>query len=543
MHRTQRLSEIRQPRLQDILLASYVVDNIEPFVDKVVLAYRIWGYEEYTEISMQQKSVYLWKGIIPTDDVRDSLEYYIKAITGAPADTTFLKSKDNPFRIPVCADCNNTTPPFVHLTQATLALLDVEQPYWQPIKIDAYVKPDSSFEDVSVNLYYKPPFSTDYVKSPLGRTAVDSVWTTTIPAEAALGGTIPFYVELNEGIDEVTDPYLHARQYPHKMRVQSGNTPPMIRRTEQTIALSDAPQTPQQTLSIEAVIVDTTYPFVDSAMLNYRRADDEYTVTPMIMLSDSVWRAQIPADSVLPDSVYYYISASDGDTIGYAPNIENPAGRPFVIAVQWPNAPPIVTPTPETIALGEKAQPAYTALTIAATIVDTLGPGVQAATLHYRSAAGGDYVSVIMINSADSTWNAEIPAAQVQPDTIRYYISATDGLAPGYAPGVERPWGAPFIIRVSPASLLRQDLSVRPNPFTPNNDGYNDRAVFYVSGLDEGRGRVAIYNRRGRKVREIYGDSWDGRDDAGSLLPPGVYLFAVHVDGQRSLSGTITLIR
>lgn len=78
--------------------------------------------------------------------------------------------------------------------------------------------------------------------------------------------------------------------------------------------------------------------------------------------------------------------------------------------------------------------------------------------------------------------------------------------------------------------------------FTPNGDGVNDtwRLAYDLLALTRpARVRVELFDLAGRLVRQIYeGDegnghhlsAWDGRDHAGHVVPPGVYLYRVRVD-------------
>jgi hypothetical protein len=65
---------------------------------------------------------------------------------------------------------------------------------------------------------------------------------------------------------------------------------------------------------------------------------------------------------------------------------------------------------------------------------------------------------------------------------------------------------------------------------SPNRDGVNDEAVidFALAKVENADPEVAMYDLSGRRVRVVMdtaeGYRWDGRDDRGQLLPPGVYI-------------------
>ena len=94
----------------------------------------------------------------------------------------------------------------------------------------------------------------------------------------------------------------------------------------------------------------------------------------------------------------------------------------------------------------------------------------------------------------------------------------------------------------------QESISVLPNPFTPNNDGYNDYVTFKYPEMYEKKPVVRIFNLRGRKVNELNNYSgfeyrWYGKDQDGKILDPGVYLYILEVENKMISSGTITLVR
>lgn len=100
------------------------------------------------------------------------------------------------------------------------------------------------------------------------------------------------------------------------------------------------------------------------------------------------------------------------------------------------------------------------------------------------------------------------------------------------------------------------DARADPNPFTPNADGLNDKTYFsfFVSNLTVPRPvRLKVYDVTGRKVRtvlDVFSSAqafveqnaveWDGTDDSGRLLPPGVYIFQITVDVDGSSPAVVT---
>lgn len=97
---------------------------------------------------------------------------------------------------------------------------------------------------------------------------------------------------------------------------------------------------------------------------------------------------------------------------------------------------------------------------------------------------------------------------------------------------------------------------VAPNPFTPNRDGVNDEArwtfdVFLLTSATDIS--ITLFDLNGRQIRKVETPAsagelqitWDGMDESGNLVPPGIYLYRLFVDsdteGNKEQMGTVAV--
>jgi hypothetical protein len=90
---------------------------------------------------------------------------------------------------------------------------------------------------------------------------------------------------------------------------------------------------------------------------------------------------------------------------------------------------------------------------------------------------------------------------------------------------------------------------IYPRIITPNGDSHNDRAIFVFDNPELSSLSGHVYNLAGRKVAELAPgpqlDStleWDGKDSSGHVVPAGIYLYQIDVQGS-TISGTIVVAR
>jgi len=91
--------------------------------------------------------------------------------------------------------------------------------------------------------------------------------------------------------------------------------------------------------------------------------------------------------------------------------------------------------------------------------------------------------------------------------------------------------------------LVLNDCRAVPNPFTPNDDTKNDYTWFYPR-LNT---TIYIYDIRGTRVRSLpmsdLEKKWDGMDDNGRPMPPGLYVWEIIENNLVRCNGTVTLVR
>ncbi len=96
------------------------------------------------------------------------------------------------------------------------------------------------------------------------------------------------------------------------------------------------------------------------------------------------------------------------------------------------------------------------------------------------------------------------------------------------------------------------DKYVLSTGFSPDGDGVNDTIIFNIPVSTEKKISIEIYDIKGKLVKVVQPEiniqppgsvlEWDGRDDKGDLLPPGVYIYKIRI-GSDTKKGIFTLIR
>lgn len=145
-----------------------------------------------------------------------------------------------------------------------------------------------------------------------------------------------------------------------------------------------------------------------------------------------------------------------------------------------------------------------------------------------------------------------------EPDTVAFFlpqpIEAGDVLNLLETDQLEDRNSLSVIADISSQSKnLVTNLRIRPSPFTPNGDGINDEVViaYDLQRLLTSRPvHLEIYDLSGRRVKQIerivpsggYSQIWDGQDEGGKLVAPGVYVLRISVEADDAGEDQLRLI-
>ena len=97
-------------------------------------------------------------------------------------------------------------------------------------------------------------------------------------------------------------------------------------------------------------------------------------------------------------------------------------------------------------------------------------------------------------------------------------------------------------------TVIRGRMIIRPNPFTPNGDGYNDYVGFDIGQLALNQPKLQIFTFSGSLIRTFDEPSgnifqWHGDDSRGRQCLPGVYLYILLEGGEKMETGSVVLAR
>ena len=160
--------------------------------------------------------------------------------------------------------------------------------------------------------------------------------------------------------------------------------------------------------------------------------------------------------------------------------------------------------------------------------------------------------SFIVIMTGTCTWEAACTIPYYFPhDTWHMAVNmlCTAAGVPGYELEIGAIPGGGNACEEEPEEY---HCSRTPNPFTPNDDGFNDYCQFEFDNIGQSVGTIYIYNLHGHEVKQINVPEganaktearWYGWDNKGNSLPQGVYLYIIESRGEIVCEGTVVIAR
>lgn len=162
------------------------------------------------------------------------------------------------------------------------------------------------------------------------------------------------------------------------------------------------------------------------------------------------------------------------------------------------------------------------------------------------------FVSRIFVYSTDFSGRALVLGTDLEPPPSQRVKAGDAGVLDEGDADFES--GTTVLSSTVTTSGLIGTIAFSTSVVTPNGDGANDRLelqleVLTVVGIADIR--VVLFDVSGRRLATIfehqggngtYDLNWDGTDDQGDLLPPGVYLMRFEVEGDALSSATVRAV-
>jgi hypothetical protein len=94
------------------------------------------------------------------------------------------------------------------------------------------------------------------------------------------------------------------------------------------------------------------------------------------------------------------------------------------------------------------------------------------------------------------------------------------------------------------------ELSITPNPFSPDGDGFEDEVTFQYTLPKMTELTIKVYDIKGRLVKtlmenepQVTGEKiWDGRDEKNRMVRVGIYIVLAEAKGVTSSVKKMTLV-
>jgi len=184
---------------------------------------------------------------------------------------------------------------------------------------------------------------------------------------------------------------------------------------------------------------------------------------------------------------------------------------------------------------------------VRARVIAYSGFGVDDVDLYWRRAGDPDWsVLGMTVMSAPDSFEAFVPEPEIGT-TVEYHVSATDLSPPGRT--TTRPWVAPdhayaFEVVSDPVAIGEDPVPPAITPVAVPNPFHGATTITGRPGVT----LIEVFSADGRRVRTLRpggaaGVVWDGRDERGRDVAPGVYLVRLAGGGTARMLEVVKLAR
>lgn len=361
-------------------------------VSKVNLFYRVNTENEFKKIEMVgDKDEY--SANIPALELPGVVRYYIQAIDSSSNSRTL---PENGAKQPYIISFVDLNPPVIIHTP-----IPDGQEAGKSVSIGATITDDVIVEKVIFK--YKVTGKDEFVEVKM--TNVGSFYKAEIPGNVLMPGKVDYTITASDASTMSKD-----TQISHSFTVIDTTAP----KIELTLAPSRVEVNKE--ISIQADVTDNVK--VQNVVLYYKNVDDtKFNIMDMKNLGTK-YSAIIAGQKQIGEFKYYIHAKDSSGNISTLPAVD-PENAPNIITV-FDISKPIIYHTPIT-----GAQEAGLPVTITATVTDDVK--VTEVTLHYRSAGQESFKIAQMIETGTkSLYGGSIPASDVIPTGVEYYIKAID---------------------------------------------------------------------------------------------------------------------
>jgi|GEM_PF-2816905 len=496
----------------DAVGVTAVVFDDDSGVSTVEVTYRVVGEIGWTTLSLDSDGAQTWSGTIPGAAVdAPAIEYYLTATDAAdPANSAKAPAAGavDPYVFDVIIP--DTTAPVV--THTPVTSVDAGD----PLVITANVTDDVGV--ASVTLYWA--FDDGGFTSLPMSAGAGSAWTATVlgtdyPSEAA---SLRYYLAASDVAGNATS--AGTAGAPYAVTVVHPDT------TAPVVTLSAVPDGQPAAIAVTITATITDDVGVAGASLYYKKTGSAGGFTTLTMTGAAgSYSATIPDGDVVEPGVTYYVGASDaaGNT-GYGPATAPTTPASFTVAAVDGAGPTLSHTSP--------GGPLDQGVSLTLSVNATDPSGVDAVSLHWRTAGQSDFAEVTASQSGD-TWSATIPA--VAAPGVEYWFEASDTAANDSTLPANAPTGlfgvAVIIPDLSGPTIAHDPVADGASPGVPvaieavvtDPSGVASASLFYRKS-----GTAGVYTELA--LNPSAGGAWTGVIPGAAVQTPGVDYYLAATD-------------